>query len=180
MKTFIIIAGVFCALIAYLAIQDKVNSNAPVYEKDLNKMTKQFLVQAKKKYDVVGASFGGTLQDKIRVILVGVESKKTDCTVDEARELLVNCVEEYLTEVNKNEKLRPHLCHYPFTNNEIRFRVGFSARNDDAVHLVSIIKGHVYYSSAKEGQVGLVRKYDETYEEAKEKVMAGRSAAVGS
>ncbi|NRA89800.1 MAG: hypothetical protein HRU43_01490, partial [Simkaniaceae bacterium] len=142
--------------------------------------TKQFLVEAKEKYGVSQTSFGGTLQGKIRVILLSVSSKKYDCTIDEARKLLVSCVEDYLAEINNNQKLRPHLSHYPFSDKGIQFGIGFHARDDDAIRHIFLLNGNVCYSSTKEGEGALERKHKETYEEAKEKVMAGRSAAVGS
>jgi len=49
--------------------------------------------------------------------LVGLRFQKLGpLSKEKLREILVDCVEEFLQALNSNEKLRPHLKMYPFTS----------------------------------------------------------------
>jgi hypothetical protein len=88
--------------------------------------------------------------------------------VQEARELVVYAIKEYLTDINNNEKVRPYLHEYPFTakNVEIRIWIYNPDRSElprDKVCYTSSINGILeYYLSSDPYQTF----YEETYEEA--------------
>ena len=44
---------------------------------------------------------------------------KRKLSIEQAREILVDCVQEFLTEINSNEEIRPYLENFPFTSKNI-------------------------------------------------------------
>jgi hypothetical protein len=88
-----------------------------------------------------------------------------------ARELLVNVVEEYLSEINADERIRPYLHNYPFTDKNLEIEIVF--RNPDGSKVAS---GKINVASADEGKIfyyvdypekhTLKILYEETYEQA--------------
>jgi hypothetical protein len=57
--------------------------------------------------------------DKIWQLALEFERCGDPLTEEEARELIVNCVNDFLTAVNNNQQLKPLLRDYPFTANNI-------------------------------------------------------------
>ena len=50
------------------------------------------------------------------------------------RKILVGCVEEFLTPINANERLRPFLKNYPFTSHEIEIEIFVVDARGEEIH----------------------------------------------
>jgi len=111
--------------------------------------------------------------DKVNSITLVFDSQEENVQTARARCLFVKSVEDYLNRINDDEKLRPYLSHYPFTHTGINFRISFRSTEKDDIYLVFLSHGKIIYMTKDKNQVPLVKLSEETYEEAREIVMAG-------
>ncbi|MBI5346933.1 MAG: hypothetical protein HZB76_07320 [Chlamydiae bacterium] len=108
--------------------------------------------------------FGGGGPYDIRVLSLSFKTYEK-FNVDEARELLIYCGEQFLSNINANEKIKPLLHNYPFTGNNIEIRIGFC--KDDGHEVDS---PYIAYGGAIEGVVtyyinNQFNRYEEVFEE---------------
>ncbi|MBI5346412.1 MAG: hypothetical protein HZB76_04650 [Chlamydiae bacterium] len=127
--------------------------------------------------------FGGGGPHDIKMLALSFKTYGK-VNVDEARELLVYCVEQFLSNINSNEKIRPFLHNFPFTGNNIEIRIFFYNKNDAKVN-----PPYISYAVAIDGVVRFYIKNsfdkfekvsEETYEKALKKVKAKQISIVGS
>lgn len=151
----------------------------PQYCKYANKITNAFRHSVKEKYHLVPTSYGGSFMGNISVIsqMYSVYDKKYD--VDEARALLVNCTQEYLNQINQDEKIKPYLSHVPFSENGLEFSIYFhKARfeyvDSEFVAGAILINGELHYSSYDHEKKKFVDVHRESYEEAVRIVKEGK------
>jgi len=67
---------------------------------------------------------GGAMMDDIKKVILNFKSCDA-LTIDEARVLYVEMMEEFLCRVNQNEKIRPYLHNYPFEPHNFGLTIGF-------------------------------------------------------
>lgn len=140
------------------------------YEKLANEITDK---TAKKLHDEKGlilVGTGGRMMDDIKMMMMSFEFRKV-VNIEMARELLVNVIEEYLSEINADKKIRPYLHDYPFTAKNLEIEIVF--RNPDGSKVAS---GKINVASADEGKIfyfvdypekhTLKILYEETYDQA--------------
>lgn len=125
-------------------------------------------IECEKKIRLIGTG-GGMLGDIYMMAMSFNYCQEVD--FDTARRLLVYCVEEYLSAINSDEKLRPYLHNYPFTAKNIEIRIYLKKPNNSDVPLGSIciarsIKGVVSYDANNPNGINLDTLHKETYEEA--------------
>jgi len=99
----------------------------------------------KHKMDFIGTS--GGMIDCVRMVGFSFEINRP-VSRDEARYLIVDCVEELLKAFNENEKIRPFLMNYPFTEENV----------DIAIYI-----DHPQWSGAHEPNAGIVGIYTDKY-----------------
>jgi len=178
MKKLIIIASAFFVLIVYMAVREKIENSSPIHCKHVNRISDAFLDVASEKYGLACSGKGGALMDKVNSVTLVFDSQEENVPVERVRRLFVNSVEDYLSRINDDEKLRPYLSHYPFTQSGVNFRISFQATKKDEIYLVFLSHGKIIYMTKDENQAPLVKLSEETYEEAREIVMAERSSAI--
>lgn len=88
--------------------------------------------------------------------------------LEEARELLVYVVTEYLSAINSNEKVRPYLHNYPFATKNIEIRIWIYEPDgtyppSDKIDYISSMNGLLEYYTCSDPRQPI---YEETYEEA--------------
>lgn len=122
-----------------------------------------------KKLMGIGCAFEG---DKIRMLDVTFGSD-IELTIPTAREIIVKLVDDFLKEINENEKLKPCLSDYPFTDKNINMCV-FGKRvkgNDELLFSVSSRNSYVAYRKDNPNGGLLLTILEETYDEAERKLM---------
>jgi hypothetical protein len=87
------------------------------------------------------------------------------------REILIDCAEEFLSDVNADLKIRPYLKNYPFTQNEIEIRLFIQDKNgydvfDPNISVASARDGYLYYHIAEDKIAPYKSTEEEPYEEA--------------
>lgn len=87
---------------------------------------------------------GGGMMGKVRMMSMSFQYFG-DVSFEQARELLVYCVNEYLLAINTNEEIKPFLVHYPFTPEDIQIEIYIRKQSgqDPSVGSLSLI-GAVY------------------------------------
>ena len=103
------------------------------------------------KYQMKLVCTGGGLIDGINLMDLKFQLYGPPFTEMEARQLIVNCVDDYLQLVNQDETLRPFLRDYPFTPQNLDIDVFFHdpitriMRVDPAMGSVSNWEGKIAY-----------------------------------
>src|SRR5271163_1992438 len=85
----------------------------PDYEEYVNEIVNDFVKDMGKKYKLHCYGSGGSMPndvEKIDVLFISY----CKSTVDDARRMEVNAVQELLRRINTHEKIKPYLREYPF------------------------------------------------------------------
>lgn len=95
-----------------------------------------------------------------------------ELTVPVARSLIVELSEQFLREINSNEKLKPYLIDYPFTTENLQLCIFGKQpqKTNDFLLYVSMDNSHVSYRKDNPNGGKLIPVLDETYEEAKKQI----------
>jgi len=67
---------------------------------------------------------GGAMRYDVKKVILNFLSFNA-LTVDEARVLYVEMMEDFLYRMNQDVKIRPYLHNYPFTFENVKLRIGF-------------------------------------------------------
>ena len=139
-----------------------------------------------KMIDRVLYKMGGVLEEKHKMKVIGDYAAAMDCVnviglafqikrpidQDAARKLIVDCVEEFLKEVNQDQEIRPYLRNFPFTSNNIRIQIyNFESVGELYSHPIIgyliINDGVITYDTHEKGELLKCKsKIKESYEDA--------------
>ena len=88
--------------------------------------------------------------------------------IQRGRKLIVDCVNEYLKNVNENEQVRPYLHNYPFLPENIEMVIFGPNLIEDPPNLksVSLREGVIEYRIKKTENSPLENTHEETFQEA--------------
>jgi hypothetical protein len=111
------------------------------------------------------------MMDNIKEVYLSFLAKNRYYTTEEARVLMVNCIEELLERINSNLEVRDYLDHYPFTEKGIDFSIEFLNEkgedvSDGYIAYVSIINETLFYYIYRPETDMLEKIYKEPYLEA--------------
>ncbi len=114
--------------------------------------------------------YGGGLRHDIKMVSLGYRAKR-HATVEEARELFIKYSQKLLKRINEDEKMRPFLNQYPFTENNIEFGLSFFQKNqkeftDGSVSYVFLVRGKIFYCRYDGEKNQLVDLLVEPYQDA--------------
>lgn len=136
--------------------------------------------QLAKQYNMHLTGTGGGLSKCVNILILyfRLQGPKNQ---DELREILVDCVEIFLADLNANEELRPTLSHYPFTAKGLEISLSLvdeSNRPICAPNLTAAIAADskIYYFSIDDSKLigGNEIVNIEDYKEAKQIVQNSR------
>lgn len=91
---------------------------------------------------------------------------------EQLREILIDCVEEFLAIINSNERLRPNLKNYPFSPKEIEITLFVIGRNEEDIFdpfigVAYTTGGKLVYNTVdKDDTFSYKSEAEESYEEA--------------
>lgn len=139
-----------------------------------------------KKYDLslTGVGGGGD-EEGIYLMTVGFGRYGPPLTQQEARALLVRCVNDFLQAANSDPKLRPYLKCYPFTIQHLRLSIVNHYADgrdvfDPYIRTMSAHEGKLgYYTEDPLNEYGYKSKKYETYDEAVA-ILAGEKQKVAA
>lgn len=142
----------------------------PKYCQLIDKIINKFSKELQKEYGLKLGGYGGGMMDDIKIVGGSYQSRKR-VGVDEARRIYVHIIEGSLDRINADEAVRPYLHNYPFTTDNLEFRLGFidekhKLMSDGYVSLVFICRNDIYYESYDHEAGKFYDLYSEPYEEA--------------
>ena len=151
----------------------------PQYCKYANKVAKSFRHSVKERYHLIPMSYGGSFMGNISEISQTFRAMDKNYSIEQARELVINCSEDFLDRINQDEKIKPYLAQYPFPNNRIRMQISFYNKNrervsSDNIALVGLGNDKIYYCIYDRESEKLVDIHEEMYEEAVRIVKEGK------
>lgn len=135
----------------------------------VNKIQRETAKVLYKTHGLTLSSEGASMVDEIKEISLGFFSQK-QCSVKEARTLVLLASELLLENINKNEKIRKYLIKNPFTVNEIDVAI-FFFKNSDSLHSPFLYSawnnnGRIEYEVKDANTEEIKIIHEETYEEA--------------
>lgn len=143
-------------------------------QREVHRFSNEFCNKMRQKYHVSCSGYGS----KMKYNIIDIPFTSFDrLSIDEARILYVNIMEQLLNDINHDVDIRPYLQSYPFTIEGPRLRINFQ----DRLTRDSIEKPFVESMSLSNGKINYMglekQKYDhfislhkESYSEAYEKV----------
>lgn len=150
-------------------------SREPDYEKDANAVTSLVAKKIQQETNLKLIGTGGGMISQINMMGMSF-AHYGGLSMGEARGLLVYCVEQYLQAINDSDKIKPHLCNYPFNENnlEIIIFIYGQDRRDPPVGSLTVASqayGQVVYKIQQAGRPSMKEILREPYDEAKKLVV---------
>ena len=144
----------------------------PEYERIADAITAKTAKKMASERNLQLIGIGGGMMDNVRMMAMSFNYDH-ELTIEEGRELVVYCVEKYLSAINSNEQIRPYLKNYPFRSENIEIRIflykpGHQDVPIGALSVVGAYTGTLAYKTREEESISLKRVHEETYQEALE------------
>ncbi|PCI92160.1 hypothetical protein COB11_07875 [Candidatus Aerophobetes bacterium] len=113
---------------------------------------------------------GGAFLYNVKNINISFASREM-MDLGQARKLLISCSEELLRRINANDRIRPYLEHFPFSEKGISLGTSYFDSKLNRVQpkyiaRVCIIHGNIYYTIYDKEADTLKTIHEETYQEA--------------
>ncbi len=162
---------VFCLMICFSCSEG--SSGLSEKERLSNEMKAKTAKELEKKHGMQTIGMGGSSYDKIRMLHLSFQIR-VPLEKAFARELVVDCVQHLLKNINEDETIRPFLITYPFTEKNIEvaiFSVDEEGRDvyDPFLTEVSAVNGKVNFrTQSPENPYQYKTKETETFAEAVE------------
>ena len=138
------------------------------YANKVNQAYKEFVLR---KYELSPSMEGGSLMENIQMISLFFRTHGKHYSVEDARSLMITCIKEYLERINTNKDIKPYLCVFPFTAENLEFQINFYKEpllrvEKGYVSTVGVVKGKVYYLTFDHEKGKSEDLFHESYEEA--------------
>ncbi len=143
----------------------------PHYCKIAGRIAGDYVKEFAKPRRLVLTCYGGAMMDDIQGITLRFLSFDS-LSVDEARVLYVEMMEEFLERINSHEKIRPFLHNFPFDVDNIKLVIGFEnserkITRDGHMAMIFIGRNHsLFYEAYNPITEEFYTLHRETYEEA--------------
>ena len=105
-------------------------SKSPDYFKYVDEIVDAFVQDMEKTYELYCCGSGGSMPTDVEEIDVLFISYRKS-TVDDARKMEVNAIQNLLHRINTHEKIRPYLREYPFHADRIGVSISFQTETDN-------------------------------------------------
>ena len=130
----------------------------------LDEVVRAFEKKMEGKFGLVCCKGGGSMPYDIQRIDIGFETPKS-ASLDEARKVGVFFMEQFLSMINSDEKVRPYLREYPFTSKRVFMTLSFRQQSGKELY-VSLVKNEIVYKTCDGPLSKFVEILREPYEEA--------------
>lgn len=125
-----------------------------------------------KKYKMSVCGTGAAMPDGILSSLILCFDSYLSLRIEEARPILVDCVNTYVNAVNANNEIKPYLKTAPFSAENIQINIFFRTSKGESVTepnlcVATALHGKLIYCTEEKGQkFGYKSKFIESYEDA--------------
>ena len=135
---------------------------------------KKAAIQLQKELELQPIGTGGQMMNEIRMLALSFEYDKP-IDACKGRRLLLTAVDTFLSVINADENIRPYLYRYPFTPKNVEIRIFIKNHDRSQVPIgqlciLSSIEGTIEYDIHDPTTTHLVTAYEETYQEALDKL----------
>jgi len=137
------------------------------YERMADKITAQTVRKIEAETGLRLCGMGGGMMNHVRSMSLSFDYLG-EMNMEQGRELMVYCVNEYLSAINNHLEIRPYLIQYPFTPKNVQIRIFIRKANGQEVSsgsltVVCAIEGSLKY---KIKQADFQITHRESFEEA--------------
>jgi hypothetical protein len=145
-----------------------------------NMITKNVATQLKNELGLTPFGSGGQARKQIKMLALAFLCHKP-IDIETGRELLIAAVNKFAAEINANEAIRPYLNNYPFGPKNIEIEIYIRKPNgkeveSDELCIISASNGVLKYKIYS-GKYNLKTVYEETFEEALQKLNRAKQSA---
>jgi len=152
----------------------------PEYEKIADKITNRTAEKLKKEKKLILIGIGGRMMDDIQMMAMSFNYYH-EVNLEQARELLIYAINEYLSDINNNQDVRPYLHEYPFTSKNVEIRIFIYGPDrkklpPDKIGYISSIDGVLEYYTRADDDHPICR---ETYAEALREIAFSQGLGTG-
>lgn len=125
-----------------------------------------------KKFGMRQCGIGGGVDNGIWLMTLAFEKRGPRLSEEEARRLIIACVNDFLDAVNQDEEVRPYLKNYPFTSENINLKIFNYEKSGyltcyPFISIVGNYKGEIgFFTKDASEKFGYKTEKYETYDEA--------------
>ena len=149
-------------------------------EKIVNQITQETAKKLKEKKNLVLIGTGGQMMHKIEMLAMSFNYYQ-EVDLNSARDLIVYAINEYLSDINNNQDVRPYLHEYPFAAKNVEIRIFIYGPDrrilpPEKIGYVSSIDGVLEYYTRADDDHPICK---ETYDEALSKIASSHGLETG-
>ena len=127
-------------MIGALSMESFISKERNPQKSAASQILNDFIVQTGKKlgqkYNMSQNCIGGGIDNGIWLMCFGFQRYDSYLTEEDARKLIIDCVNDCLEAVNHDEKLRPFLKVFPFTAKNLKFTIFNYDKEGNDSHII--------------------------------------------
>ena len=152
-KVLFVLVKIFFFLMFIGTVLNAKEKPIDAYGKYVSEIVRDFAQDMKSKYDIHCIGSGGSMHKDIEKIQIIFHAKRT-ASIDEARKIEVDAIEQLLVMINNHEKIRPYLREYPFDSSRVGVSISFYTKNnerplDGSVSHVTMARQKIFYDASE-------------------------------
>ena len=166
-KKFLKVVFVICFVVSiFLFLKYYVHDSEPVRVKLANQVNEKTAKNIYKKNKLRCTETGGTMTNDVEMMRMSLNTKE-ELDIPKCRKLIIECIDEYLKNINSDEKIRPHLHKFPFNEENIELSISGAVNKEFPTHFNKVVirKGDIRYDIACSDKNNII-SHEETYQEA--------------
>ncbi len=150
-------------------------------EKIANQITQETAKKLKEKKNLILIGTGGQMMHEIEMLAMSFNYYQ-EVNLEQARELLICAINEYLSDINNNQDVRHYLHEYPFTSKNVEIRIFIYGPDrkklpSDKIGYISSIDGVLEYYTRADDDHPVCK---ETYAEALSEIAFSQGVDAGA
>ena len=122
-----------------------------------------------REMELIPIGFGAQMMDEVKMLKIAFQCRRP-IDIEEGRKMLVYAANEFLREINSDEKIRPYLGIYPFQPKNVEIAIFLqhpdgSDTNTDELAVIVMRDGLLQYKCS-DSRFSMFKLHEEAYEEA--------------
>lgn len=139
----------------------------PDYEKIADKITDRTAKKLKEEKKLILIGTGGRMMDDIQMMAMSFNYYH-EVNLEQARELIVYSINQYLSDINNNQEIRSYLHEYPFSSKNVEIMIFIYGPDrlelsPEKIYCIAYRKGIIKYYTRSDRDHPICK---ETYDEA--------------
>lgn len=148
----------------------------------VNEIRSKVAAKLNKDFGLIVCGTGAQMMHQIEMLALSFDYGHL-VDVEQGRKLVVSAVNEFVSEINADERIRSYLVQYPFQPENIEIRIFFCMPDGNKIPVgelssISFTRGNVTYRSFDSKKFQLDTIYKETFAEAVEQIKVHERKAV--